>query len=114
MRESLLVVVAIIVLLTTAALEPVTAIGGGLVVAIGFLLLGSLAGGLYHLRLHQVLTARDALPPRWWVDPTKLHKELSDAEREKALPAFYAGAAAFGVCVLGCVSMVSGLARVFL
>lgn len=114
MRESLLVVVAIVALLGTAAVEPATAIRGGLLVAVAFLLLGTVAGGIYHRRLHQVLSARDALPPRWWVDPTKLHKELSDAERERALPAFYAGAAAFGVCVLGCVSMVSGLARVLL
>ncbi len=114
MRESLLVVVAIIALLATAALQPATAIRGGLVVAVGFLLLGSLAGGLYHLRLHRVLSARDALPRRWWIDPTKLHPQLSDAERERVLPAFYAGAAAFSVCVLGCVSMVSGLARLFL
>lgn len=114
MRESLLVVVAIIALLGTAALEPATAIRGGLIVAVGFLLVGSLAGGLYHLRLHRVLSARDALPPRWWIDPTKLHKKLSDAERERVLPAFIFGAAAFGLCVLGCGAMVSGLVRLLL
>ncbi len=114
MRESLLVVVALIALLATAALEPATAIRGGFVVAVGFLLLGSIAGGVYHLRLHRALSARDKLPPRWWIDPTKLHTELSDAERERTLPAFYVGATAFATCVLGCVSMVSGLARMSL
>lgn len=114
MRESLLVVVAIIALLATAALEPATAIRGGLVVSVGFLLLGSIAGGVYHLRLRQVLSVRDALPPRWWIEPTKLHKELTDAERERTMPAFVLGAAAFGLCVLGCGAMVSGLVRVLL
>lgn len=114
MRESLLVVGGIIALLATAALEPATAIRGGLIVAVGFLLAGSLAGGAYHLRLYRVLSARGALPKRWWIDPSKLHKELSDAERERVLPPFILGAAAFGLCVLGCVAMVSGLARMLL
>ena len=114
MRESLLVVVVIIALLTTASLDPATGIRGGLVVAVVFLLFGSLAGALYHRRLHQSLSARGALPKRWWIEPTKLHGELTDDERMRTMPAFYVGAAAFGVCVLGCVAMVSGLVRVLL
>lgn len=114
MRETLLVVVVIVTLLTTASLEPVTGIRGGLVVAVVFLLLGSLAGALYHRRLHQCLSARDALPPRWWIEPTKLHRLLTDDEHARTMPSFYVGAAAFGVCVLGCVAMVSGLVRILL
>ncbi len=114
MRESLLVVVVIIALLATASLEPTTGIQGGFVVSVLSLLLGSIAGALYHRRLHQCLSARDALPPRWWIEPTKLHRELTDEERVRTMPPFYVGAAAFGVCVLGCVAMVSGLLRIAL
>lgn len=111
MRESLLVVVVIIALLTTTSLGPATGIRGGLAVAVVFLLLGTVAGALYHRRLHQALCARDALPKRWWIEPTKLHGDLTDDERGRTMPAFYVGAAAFGACVLGCVAMVSGLVR---
>lgn len=114
MRESVLVVVVIIALLTTAALDPVTGVRGGLVVATAFLLLGSIAGAVYHRRLHRALSARDALPKRWWIEPTKLHGALTDDERVRTMPALYVGAAAFGVCVLGCVAMVSGLLRLVL
>ena len=114
MRETLLVVVVIVTLLTTASLEPTTGIRGGLVVAVVFLLLGSIAGALYHRRLHQCLSARDALPPRWWIEPTKLHPLLTEDEWARTMPSFYVGAAAFGVCVLGCVAMVSGLVRILL
>ena len=114
MRETLLVVVVIVTLLATASLEPATGIRGGLVVSIAFLVLGSLAGALYHWRLHQCLSARDALPARWWIEPTKLHRRLTDEERARTMPSFYVGAAAFGVCVLGCVAMVSGLVRIVL
>ena len=114
MRESLLVVAVLIALLATASLEPSTGIQGGLAVSVAFLVLGSLAGALYHRRLHQSLSARDALPPGWWIEPTKLHRLLTEDERVRTMPAFYVGAAAFGVCVLGCVAMVSGLVRILL
>lgn len=114
MREALLVVVSIVALLGTASLDPVTGIRAGLGVAVVFLVLGSLAGGLYHHRLYRALTAREALPPRWWVDPTKLHDALTEEERERTLPSFYVGAAAFGICVLGCVAMLSGAVRIAL
>ena len=113
-REALLVVVLIVVVLATASLEPTTGIRGGLLVALAFLLLGSVAGALYHRRLHACLRDRGPVPPRWWVDPTKLHRTLTEPERERTMPAFYVGAFSFGVCVLGCVSMVSGLVRILL
>lgn len=114
MRESVIVVLAIVALLTTAALEPTTGIRGGLIVAVIALVLGTLAGFVYHLRLHHALAARDALPRRWWVNPVALHPQLTDEERVDVLPSFVVGAAFFGVCVLGCVAMVSGLARLLL
>jgi len=114
MREALLVVVGIVVLLATASVEPATGIRGGLVVAVVFLVLGSIAGALYHHRLHQSLSARNALPPRWWIEPTKLHGTLTEDERDRTMPPFYVGAGAFGVSVFGCVAMLSGLVRVLL
>lgn len=114
MRETLLVVVVVMTLLATASLEPTIGIQAGLGVAVASLVLGSLAGALYHRRLHQCLSASDALPPRWWIEPTKLHRRLTDDERARTMPPFYVGAAAFGVCVLGCVAMVSGLVRILL
>lgn len=114
MRESLLVVLGIVLLLVTAALEPPTGIRVGLGSSVVGLFIGILAGGLYHHRLHASLSARDALPPRWWIDPTKLHPTLTDAERQRTLPSFYVGAGSFALCVIGCVSMLSALARLML
>ncbi|MEM6294630.1 MAG: hypothetical protein AAGA54_25370 [Myxococcota bacterium] len=114
MLEALLVVVCIIALLAVVALEPITGIRLGLVVSIGGVLLGSVAGGLYHWRLRSALLARDALPKRWWVNPVALHASLTDDERRRTLPSFYVGAAFFAVCVLGCAAMVSGLARLLM
>jgi len=114
MREAILVVVGIVALLATASIEPTLAIRGGLLVSIAFVLLGSVAGAVYHRRLHRCLSARGDLPPRWWLDPTTLHVRLTDDERVGVMPPFYLGAAAFGFCVLGCVAMVSGLVRLLL
>ncbi len=114
MRESLLVVLGIVLLLVTAALEPPTGIRVGLGVSVIGLIIGTLAGGLYHLRLHASLAPRNALPERWWVDPTKLHAALTETERQHTLPSFYVGAGSFALCVIGCVSMLSGVARLML
>ncbi len=101
-------------LLATAALTPPTGVRVGLAVSVVFLVVGSIAGGLYHHRLYACLAPRDALPPRWWIDPTTLHGLLTEDERERTLPAFYVGAGSFALCVLGCVSMLSGVARLML
>lgn len=113
-REALLVVVGIIALLAVVALEPVTGVRLGLAVSIGGVLLGSLAGALYHWRLRAALLARDALPKRWWVNPVALHPLLNDDARRRTMPSFYVGAAFFAACVLGCAAMLSGLARMAL
>ncbi len=113
-REALLVVGCILALLGVVALEPVTGIRLGFVIAVGSLTIGAIAGAVYHWRLRAALLARDALPPRWWVNPVALHGKLTTDDRDRTMPAFYVGAFWFAISVLGCAAMVSGLARLLL
>jgi hypothetical protein len=60
-------------------------------------------GALYHVALHRSLRACSRLPARWWVAPTALHGELPAEDRARVLGWCYAGAAGFGITLLGCV-----------
>jgi hypothetical protein len=57
------------------------------------------AGIFYHLALYRALHVR--LPKRWWLSPTRYHGLLSAAQRQRVLPWFHLGAAAFVLVVLG-------------
>gem|GEM_PF-1634982 len=66
------------------------------------LLVGVPAGLLYHLRLRAALLALEALPPRWWLEPVRLHARLDAASLARVRPSFYVGAGGFALCALGC------------
>ena len=89
--------------MAAVALVPWAALvqAGALVAALG-LALGVPGGLVYHLRLRAALLRRDALPRRWWVEPVRLHRHLSDAERRRVMPPFTLGAAGFVLTMLGC------------
>ena len=56
----------------------------------------------YHLLLHRALAPRRALDTRWLWHPTGHHARLTEEERARVMPWFYAGAAGWGASMLGC------------
>ncbi len=73
------------------------------------LVLGVPAGGLYHLRLYQALRPTG----RWWLHPTALHGQLTQAMRGRVMGAFTLGAAGFVLAAGGCVLLFLGSVRLF-
>jgi hypothetical protein len=57
----------------------------------------------YHYKLYTTLHPRGDLAPRWIWNPTGQHVRLRAEERPRVLPWFYAGAAGWTICMLGCV-----------
>jgi hypothetical protein len=84
-----LVVLGLVVGLAWLSPLPLLAIGAGL--ASAGLSASVAVGILYHRRLRLELVRRQALPPRWWWAPTRLHRRLDEAGRAAVLPYFRAG-----------------------
>ncbi|MCU0662095.1 MAG: hypothetical protein MUC50_07185 [Myxococcota bacterium] len=104
MRE-LFLVVGLVLLLVGAAglwLVPWTEllVFGIIVTAAGFVLSVPM-GVVYHVQLYRCLSPRGALPRRWIWGPIALNARLLREERIRVMPWCYAGAAGFGVIVLG-------------
>jgi hypothetical protein len=74
----------------------------GVRIAAAGLLFGVPTGLLYHVELRRALLAARALPERWWLRPTELHRHVPPAWRTRVLGWCYAGAAGFLVTILGC------------
>ncbi len=108
----------------------VLAIGGGAVawsvLAADALLLAGLYGvaagfafgiptGLwYHVELRRVLTASGALPPRWWLHPTRLHGAIPAERWWRVMGWCYAGALGWLVSFAGCCVFALGAAKLML
>lgn len=104
MRETLLagaILVGLIGLAFMATWPWMTLFKLGVGIALLGLILGIPTGAVYHVRLHQCLSARDVLPERWYWSPTSLHDDLLHAERPRVLPWCYAGAFGFLLIALG-------------
>ena len=101
-----LVALAIALALSLGFLAPWLwiAAAGALAIAAG-LLVGVPTGFWYHVALGRALRAHGALPARWWVRPTAFHSGLSEAERARVLPWFFAGGAGFALTVVGCAAL---------
>lgn len=67
------------------------------------LALGVPTGVQYHLVLRRGLKASGALPKRWWLNPTALHKLLSPLALRSLQPWFSLGALGFVLAMIGCV-----------
>lgn len=75
-------------------------VGGGLVVC--GLVFSLPCAVRYHVLLHRALSPRKALDRWWLLNPTAHHVRLTDAERARVLPWFYAGAAGWALSLGGC------------
>ena len=101
-----LIVVLLLALLTAAGWAALLlhweliAITGAACTAVG-LLVGVPAGVYYHVMLHRCLGPRALLPPRWWWSPVRYHRHLTDHERGRVMPWFYAGGAGFVLILVG-------------
>lgn len=80
---------------------------GALVTLLGFLV-GLPPALVYHLRLRAALQRRGRLPPRWWLEPSRLHRHLEADDRPRVIPWFVAGAVGFAVVMVGCGLVVLG------
>lgn len=74
----------------------------GVRIAAAGLIFGVPTGLLYHIELRRALLAARALPDRWWLRPTELHRHVPPAWRTRVFGWCYAGAAGFLLTLLGC------------
>ena len=81
---------------------------GAGIVALG-LIVGVIAGVVYHVKLFRALAPLGILRPGWWWRPTDLHVRLSPEARRRVLPWFYAGAAGFAVALAGCAVVLAAI-----
>ncbi len=113
MRE-VLIAIAIFISLSGASLAlryaawTTLALAGAWAIGLG-LLFGIPTAIVYHVRLYRALKPRGALPARWILGPIALHARLTREERRRVVPWSYAGAAGWGVAVLGCVMLTLAL-----
>lgn len=75
------------------------------------LLFGLPTGAWYHVELRRALLRNGELPARWWLQPTRLHGRIPAPDRRRVLGWCLAGAAGFGVTVLGCAVVAIGALR---
>lgn len=85
-------------------------IAGAWIVAAG-LAFGVPTGLVYHVALHNSLVRAGTLPARWWLRPTAFHPRIPTDDRGWVLAWCSAGAAGFGVTVLGMLVMAVGAVR---
>ena len=113
MVEIALVVAAVGIAALVGVIGPI--VTPGLVVAIGLgtLLLGLAVGvptGVwYHVMVYRCVSAKMALPRRWWLAPAALHRHLSPVEARRISPWNRIGGAGFVLCVLGGLAAIAGL-----
>ncbi len=117
MNELLLAVGVVIGLLVIAAAAVVpwgtSVVASVAICAVGFGL-GLPAALVYHVRLWQALRRHGPVPRRWIWDPIAHHERLDALDRDRVLPWFFAGGAAFVVVCLGIVWIVVALVAAFM
>ena len=82
-------------------------------VATGFAL-GIPTGFWYHVELRRVLLRAGALPPRWWLHPTRLHGAIPRERWWRVMSWCYAGAFGWLVSAAGCAVFALGAAKLLL
>ncbi len=115
MIEALIVLGAVGVLVLTGlvltVIEPHALLLVGLsAIALGFVV-GVPAGVYYHVKLYRFLRALGSVPRSFWLYPTRYHGHLQQDAWRSVAPWFYAGAAGFGLIVLGGVILALGVFR---
>jgi hypothetical protein len=100
--------VGLVVLLATVVTAPVM-----IVLALGALLLGLVVGvptGFwYHVLLYRIVSARIAVPRRWWLSPPALHVHLTGAEQRRIRLWYRLGGIGFVLSVIGGLAAIAGL-----
>jgi hypothetical protein len=88
-------------------------VAGLWLVAAGFAF-GIPAGFWYHVELRRALLQSGALPPRWWLHPTRLHGAIPAALWWRVMGWCYAGALGWLVSFAGCIVFALGAAKLSL
>ena len=100
--------VGLVVFLATLLTAPVM-----IVLALGALLLGLVVGvptGFwYHMVLYRIVSARIAVPRRWWLSPSALHVYLTGAEQRRIWLWYRLGGIGFVLSVVGGLAAIAGL-----
>lgn len=100
--------VGLVVLLATVLTAPVM-----IMLAVGALLLGLVVGvptGFwYHVVLYRIVSAKIAMPRRWWLSPSDLHVHLTDAEQRRTRLWYRLGGVGFVLSVVGGLAAIAGL-----
>lgn len=103
-----LAVVGLVVLLATVLTAPAM-----IVLALGTLVLGLAVGvptGLwYHVLLYRIVSAKVAVPPRWWLSPSDLHVHLTDTEERRIRLWYGLGGTGFVLSLVGGLAAIAGL-----
>ena len=81
----------------------------GLVLLVVGLLEGVPTGFWYHVVLRRILVQRGALPPRWWIHPTRHHERLTPDEHRRIRLWFVLGGIGYTVAVAGGLAAIVGL-----
>jgi len=105
------VAVGLVVLLATVLSAPVM-----IVLALGALLLGLVVGvptGFwYHVLLYRIVSARIAVPRRWWLSPSALHVHLTGAEQRRIWLWYRLGGIGFVLSIIGGLAAIAGVLMV--
>lgn len=100
--------VGLVVLLATVFTAPVM-----IMLAVGALLLGLVVGVptgfLYHVVLYRIVSAKIAVPRRWWLSPSALHVHLTGAEQRRIWLWYRLGGIGFVLSVVGGLAAIAGL-----
>lgn len=101
-------VVGLVVLLATVFTASVM-----IMLAVGALLLGLVVGvptGFwYHVVLYRIVSAKIAVPRKWWLSPSDLHVHLTDAEQRGIRLWYRLGGIGFVLSVVGGLAAITGL-----
>ena len=100
--------VGLVVLFATVLTVPVM-----IMLALGALLLGLVVGvptGFwYHVVLYRIVSARIAMPRRWWLSPSALHVHLTGDEQRRIWLWYRLGGIGFVLSVIGGLAAIAGL-----
>ena len=100
--------VGLVVLLAAVFTAPVM-----IMLAVGALLLGLVVGvptGFwYHVVLYRIVSAKIAVPRRWWLSPSALHVHLTGSEQRRIWLWYRLGGIGFVLSVVGGLAAIAGL-----
>jgi hypothetical protein len=113
MLEITLVLTAVVAVGLVVLLATVLTGSAMIMLALGALVLGLVVGvptGFwYHVLLYRIVSAKIAVPRRWWLSPSALHVHLTDAEQRRIRLWYRLGGIGFVLSVAGGLAAIGGL-----